>query len=174
MPSTPAKPIFVVGSPRSGTSVLTWCLGQHPNIFPVPESNWTGEFALGVAKSYQIGCRVRQSFDILKRARHRACGLLRKFRSKHQRFDSGSSKCARTKAETRFNLLEDPRGSWPRKAMGGWDATDLRTYFRGLRKPSPDALLFTSGSGMWDAVVRSLLNFHRLSGIRLVANEEDA
>jgi hypothetical protein len=49
------KPIFVVGSPRSGTSILTWCLGQHPNVFPVPESNWLGQFAINVAISYEIG-----------------------------------------------------------------------------------------------------------------------
>src|SRR5215470_3453813 len=49
------KPIFVVGSPRSGTSILTWCLGQHPNIFPVPESNWLGQFAINVQISYEIG-----------------------------------------------------------------------------------------------------------------------
>src|SRR5678816_2660359 len=49
------KPIFVVGSPRSGTSILTWCLGQHPNIFPVPESSWMGDFAINIAIAYQIG-----------------------------------------------------------------------------------------------------------------------
>jgi Sulfotransferase family len=49
------KPIFVVGSPRSGTSILAWCLGHHPNIFPVPESNWMGDFAVNVAMSYQVG-----------------------------------------------------------------------------------------------------------------------
>src|ERR1043166_1541252 len=49
------RPIFVVGSPRSGTSILTWCLGQHPNIFPVPESNWMGDFAINVAIGYQVG-----------------------------------------------------------------------------------------------------------------------
>src|SRR5215213_5143182 len=49
------KPIFVVGSPRSGTSILTWCLGQHPNIFPVPESNWMGNFAVNVAIAYKLG-----------------------------------------------------------------------------------------------------------------------
>src|SRR5215510_11473681 len=49
------RPIFVVGSPRSGTSILTWCLGQHPNIFPVPESNWMGPFTVNLAISYQAG-----------------------------------------------------------------------------------------------------------------------
>ena len=49
------KPIFVVGSPRSGTSILAWCLGYHPNIFPVPESSWMGDFAVNVAKGYQVG-----------------------------------------------------------------------------------------------------------------------
>src|SRR3954447_22050274 len=58
------KPIFVVGSPRSGTSILAWCLGHHPNIFPVPESNWMGDFAVNVAKSYQVGAG-RGIFSIL-------------------------------------------------------------------------------------------------------------
>src|SRR6476659_6675984 len=58
------KPIFVVGSPRSGTSMLAWCLGHHPNIFPVPESNWMGDFAVNAAKSYQIGA-ARGIFSIL-------------------------------------------------------------------------------------------------------------
>lgn len=49
------KPIFIVGSPRSGTSILAWCLGHHPNIFPVPESNWMGDFAVNSAIGYQVG-----------------------------------------------------------------------------------------------------------------------
>src|SRR6476619_2771207 len=58
------KPIFVAGSPRSGTSILAWCLGHHPNIFPVPESNWMGDFAVDVARSYQVGS-ARGIFSIL-------------------------------------------------------------------------------------------------------------
>src|SRR5262245_33238081 len=58
------KPIFVVGSPRSGTSILTWCLGHHPNLFPVPESNWMGDFAANVAVAHQIGS-ARGDYSIL-------------------------------------------------------------------------------------------------------------
>jgi len=50
-----SKPIFVVGSPRPGTSILTWCLGQHPNMFPVPEANWMGNFAVIIAVACEIG-----------------------------------------------------------------------------------------------------------------------
>ena len=50
-----ASPLFVVGSPRSGTSILTWSLGQHPNILPVEESNWISKFAVDLAASYQVG-----------------------------------------------------------------------------------------------------------------------
>jgi hypothetical protein len=64
MQHTPNRPVFVVGSPRSGTSILTWCLGHHPNVFPVPESNWMGDFAVNVAVAYQIGAS-RGEYSIL-------------------------------------------------------------------------------------------------------------
>ena len=40
------EPIFVIGAYRSGTSILTWSLGQHSNIFPQEETNWI--YRLGV------------------------------------------------------------------------------------------------------------------------------
>lgn len=49
-------PIFIVGAPRSGTSILTWCLGQHPNILPQEESGWIGPFAVDLAVRYGMGC----------------------------------------------------------------------------------------------------------------------
>jgi Sulfotransferase family len=48
------KPIFVVGSPRSGTSILTWCLGQHPNILAVEESAGMGDLTVALAICYQV------------------------------------------------------------------------------------------------------------------------
>jgi hypothetical protein len=50
-----AAPIFVVGSPRSGTSILTWCLGQHPNILPTEESDWLGPFAVQAVAHHRMG-----------------------------------------------------------------------------------------------------------------------
>src|ERR1700730_15093681 len=53
--SAQREPIFVVGSPRSGTSVLTWCLGQHPNLLGIEESNWMMPFAIDVAVAFRRG-----------------------------------------------------------------------------------------------------------------------
>jgi hypothetical protein len=53
----PARPVFVVGSPRSGTSILTWCLGQHPNILPLEEGNWLDKLAYDLGSTFERGTR---------------------------------------------------------------------------------------------------------------------
>lgn len=49
------KPVFIVGSGRSGTSVLTWCLGQHPNMLPLPETHWIARLTIHMRQLYQFG-----------------------------------------------------------------------------------------------------------------------
>lgn len=50
----PTRPIFIIGAPRSGTSVTTWALGQLPNVQPMPETTWIATLAAGgfVAHAY--------------------------------------------------------------------------------------------------------------------------
>ena len=46
MRSTP-EPVFIVGPPRSGTTLLSLMLGRHPQIAFVGEFEWTWDFPLG-------------------------------------------------------------------------------------------------------------------------------
>jgi len=44
MLSLPERPIFVVGAPRSGTTMLRYMLSSHPRIYIPPESNFIPRF----------------------------------------------------------------------------------------------------------------------------------
>jgi hypothetical protein len=159
------KPIFVVGSPRSGTSILTWCLGQHPNMFPVPESNWMGDFAVSVAIGHQIGAArgdrsILSAMDIRDDELFATVGqsindLILRHRQDLERKRQATS------------TASEPKGRW----VDGTPEYSLHIY--GLRKLFPDAL-FVHICRDVRAVVRSMLNFHRVAGTPLVPNEEKA
>jgi hypothetical protein len=159
------KPIFIVGSPRSGTSILTWCLGQHANIFPVPESNWMGEFGLSVAASYQMGIArgdrtILSAMDISRDEFFATFG-----RSINDLILSHRLDLEKKRKMTRPPT--EPKMRW----VDGTPEYSLHIY--ALRKLFPEAVfihLLRDGR----QVVRSMLNFHRVAGTHLVQNEEQA
>ena len=173
------KPIFVVGSPRSGTSILTWCLGHHRNVFPVPESNWMGDFTVNVAIAYQIGA-ARGDYSILSAMEIRDDELFATFGQSINDLILRHRKDLETKRETRtIELKIEPRWLEATSTAAGpktrWvDGTpEYSFHIYGLRKLFPQALFVHLVRDV-RAVVRSMVNFHRATGIQLVANEEDA
>jgi hypothetical protein len=67
-PSPPAirtpRPVFVIGSIRSGASLLTLCLGQHPALQPVLETKWFARFGAGLQEAYAVGVKSRATSQL--------------------------------------------------------------------------------------------------------------
>ena len=179
MQDKPNRPIFVVGSPRSGTSILTWCLGHHPNVFPLPESNWMGDFAVNVAVAYQIGAS-RGEYSLLSAMDLGADELFAAFgctinelilRHRSHLESKREAKCVELKLDRSWleasSSAAGPKERWV-------DGTpEYSFHICGLRKLFPQAL-FVHVLRDVRAVVRSMVNFHRVAGFQLVADEEEA
>ena len=173
------KPIFVVGSPRSGTSILTWCLGQHPNIFPVNESTGIGELALALAVCYQTKMGLHRdslwaSMNVQQDEFFAAFGqtingiiLRHKIDLERRWWEEAAGPNA---AHARFVAEQSTSVSKTR-----WvDGTPLYSFhICGLRKLFPGAQFIHIVRDV-TSVVRSMLNFHRLAGVSLAANEQEA
>lgn len=48
-------PIFIIGSYRSATSAMTWAIGQHPNIFPLEETNFLCKLSIDLEIQHELG-----------------------------------------------------------------------------------------------------------------------
>ena len=170
MLSEPARPIFVVGSPRSGTSILTWCLGQHPNMFPVPESNWMGDFAVNVAVAYQIGAArgdysIFSAMDIRDSELFGALGQsIDKVILQH-RTDLERKRKSRTEAsKLAARWLEATSISAGSKTRWVDGTPEYSLHICGLLKLFPQALFIHLIRDV-QAVVRSMVNFDRVAGL---------
>ncbi len=168
-----------MGSPRSGTSILTWCLGQHPNIFPVDESTGIGELALAVAVCYQTKMGLGpdslwSAMDIQREEFMTAFGQTVNELIQRHKVD-----LQRKWWKQAFAPNDPPHDfvtkTSPNSGKARWvDGTPAYSFhICGLRKLFPDALFIHIVRDV-TSVVRSMLNFHRLAGVSLVDNEEHA
>jgi len=172
-----SKPIFIVGSGRSGSTILTWCLGQHPNIIPQEESDWLGLFALDAAVAYERGTargeRGQLSANFIERDEFLSrfgqtidqliVGHRRKFEDLNLRQQMGWY-------PPPFNISRAPSEPKSRWVDG---TPEYAFYICGLRKLFPQARFVHLVRDVTD-VVSSLLNFFPDGRHRLVANEQAA
>jgi len=185
------RPIFVVGSPRSGTSILTWCLGQHPNILVLPESGWIGDLAIDLAIRYQIGTArgglsLLGAMDVQREEffaifgssisklilNHRRDLELRRLRVQVLQMllnlgNARSGAATVPAASTIVHSICDPKARWV-------DGTPENSFhICGLRKLFPEARFIHLVRDV-TSVVRSSLNFFAGGRHQLVANEQEA
>src|SRR4029077_16947141 len=176
------KPICIVGPPRSGTSILTWCLGQHSNILVQEESDWLGRFALDIEAAYQSGTHRGERSQLgslgVQRPEFFNCfgdainNLILQHRYERRRIALEEAMVTpasdlRLPAFQTERSDSDPKGRWV-------DGTpEYSFYICGLRKLFPGAV-FTHLLRDVMSVVRSMLKFKQTGGPALVENEQQA
>ena len=157
------RPLFVIGSPRSGTSVLTWCLGQHPNLYPLEETVWFGRFHEGLDGAFELGSsrgdRSHLSAEGVARSTFfRAFGrTVHELVMDHRR--RPDAPVAPGTAFARMRHPDDPKARWV-------DGTPENSFFvNRLVELFPEAR-FIHLLREPDAVARSLMGFDRIGGRR--------
>jgi len=172
-----ARPIFIVSPGRSGSTILTWCLGQHPNIVPQEESNWLGPFSIDAAVGYrrgsargergQLSSNFVQCEELLARLGQSINNLILSHRPQFENIDLRQQVGWSGPPFPVTRSPDEPKCRWA-------DGTPENSfYICGLRKLFPQAVFVHLVRDVTD-MVRSLLNFYPEGGNRLVANEQAA
>jgi len=134
-------------------------------MFPVPESNWMGRFAVNAAVAFEIGS-ARGGLSILSAMEIQHDEFLAAFG--HTINDIILKHRANLAERRKFNHSEY------QSSMRWVDGTpEYSLYVYALKKLFPAALFIHIVRDARD-VVKSMLNFHRLAGFQLVQNEEEA
>jgi GT2 family glycosyltransferase len=163
-----ARPVFIIGSPRSGTSVLTWSLGAHPNLYPLEETVWFGSFHKGLHRAFELGTSRGERSQISAQGIDRTVFMEAFGRTVHQLIMDHrrwpETPVAPEVAFARARSPRDPKGRWV-------DGTPENSFFvQGLAELFPEAR-FIHLLREPAAVVRSLRGFHNIGGRPHTASE---
>ena len=170
MADTENNPVFVVGSYRSGTSIFCWCLGQHPNLVNLPETNWLARLGMDLDNLYGLATvngryshlgQINLSIDEFYRLSGE--GVQRLMEATNPLLIERTEKHVRGGLHRRRSP-HDPKRRWV-------DATPENShYIYPLMKMFPQARFIHLLRSPHD-VARSLLKFSR-AGARDYANDE--
>jgi GT2 family glycosyltransferase len=162
------RPVFIIGSPRSGTSILTWSLGQHPNLYPLEETVWFERFYAGLAKSYEVGTSRADLSQISAQGIERTTFMqafgqtIDRLVLAHRRWPENP--VAADSAFARARAPDHPKQRWV-------DGTPQNSFcVDGLAELFPEAR-FIHLLREPEAVVRSLRRFHHIGGQRHTTSE---
>lgn len=172
-------PIFIIGSPRSGTSILTWCLGQHPNLLPLEESNWMAPFTLDVTIAFRRGTQRGERSQLVSMGVSLGA-FLENFGASVNQLILGhceTFEAQRTQAAVNDSSAIHPAFKIRRdhdQDKSRWvDGTPEYSFdVCGLRKLFPTAK-FIHLVRECNQVVTSMLNFDQLADFKLAATERE-
>jgi hypothetical protein len=155
------RPVFVIGSYRSGTSILCWCLGQHPNLVGLPETGWIWRYSLGLPELY-ASASVNWEFSHIGALGLDEAQFFRHMGKAADEFVQSTNPIllARPREDPVFRRrrsANDPKTRWV-------DATPENSYYVWpLWRMFPEAR-FIHLLRDPDAVARSLMRFSRVGG----------
>jgi len=159
-----AQPVFVVGAPRSGTSILTWSLGQHPDLLPLEESDWLPKLVANLTTAYRLGTArgersALSAMGVSQRAFYAAFGdavdeIIVTHRRRFEELRAGPG------GDPRFKISRapsDPKLRW----VDGTPHYSKHVY--ALSRLFPGAR-FVHLLRDVESVTRSLIHFHKVGG----------
>ena len=111
-----ARPVFIIGAPQSGGEILSWALGQHPNLLPLEETGWLTKFASDLRITYvlgkqgaqlpRMGIKESEFYEIFAAA-------INKVVMRHGRYDSSFVRDVDERTPLlRYRSPDDPKARW--------------------------------------------------------------